>query len=93
MSVLAVKDWTEFPSVAQSFEEPQRGFLVVLEPSETGWGAYVPDLPGVAAAAKSEGEIRQLISDAVEFHIEGLRAEGEPVPIPTTRALWVVAGS
>lgn len=59
-------------------------YLVVIEKSPTGYGAHVPDLPGCIAAAESEEEVRSLIRDAIEFHIEGLREHGEPVPPPSS---------
>lgn len=90
MSVLAVESDSEFPSVDDSYAVTHSGYLAVVERGETGWGAYVPDLPGVVAAAGSEAEARALISEAVEFHIEGLRTVGEPVPEPSSGAHWVV---
>jgi predicted RNase H-like HicB family nuclease len=52
-------------------------YVVVLEKSETGWGAYVPDLPGVVATAHSKKETQRLIREAIEFHIEGLKEDQE----------------
>jgi predicted RNase H-like HicB family nuclease len=59
-------------------------YAVVVEKSETGYGAYVPDLPGCIAAGDSREEVVGLIHDAIEFHIEGLKADGETVPEPTS---------
>ena len=59
-------------------------YMVVIERSETGYGAYVPDLPGCVAAAASRDETLRLIKEAIEFHIEGLREAGEPVPEPAS---------
>ena len=61
-------------------------YLVVVEKSENGFGAYVPDLPGCVAAAESREEVVSLIQEAIEFHIEGLRQSGDPVPQPTSQA-------
>ncbi len=61
-------------------------YLVVVEKSENGFGAYVPDLPGCVAAAKTREEVVTLIQEAIEFHIEGLRESGEPVPQPTSQS-------
>ena len=52
-------------------------YLVVVEKSETGFGAYVPDLPGCVAAAETREEVVKLIQEAIEFHIESLRESGE----------------
>ncbi len=61
-------------------------YLVVVEKSESGYGAYVPDLPGCVAAAESRDEVVRLIRDAMEFHVEGLRESGDPVPEPFSRS-------
>jgi len=61
-------------------------YTVIYEKGDSTWGAYVPDLPGVIAAADSREEVEALIRDAVEFHIEGLRAEGLTVPSPASWA-------
>jgi predicted RNase H-like HicB family nuclease len=55
-------------------------YAVVIEKGSNGFGAYVPDLPGCIAAAKTRDEVVKLIQDAMEFHIEGLKQDGEPVP-------------
>ena len=59
-------------------------YAVVIEQGETGFGAYVPDLPACVAAAETRDEVIRLIQDAVEFHIEGLKDSGEPVPAPSS---------
>jgi predicted RNase H-like HicB family nuclease len=61
-------------------------YLVVVEKSESGFGAYVPDLPGCVAAAESHDEVVRLIREAMEFHIEELRESGEPVPVPSSQS-------
>jgi predicted RNase H-like HicB family nuclease len=60
-------------------------YLVVVEQSRTGFSAYVPDLPGCVAAARTRNELVSLIREAIEFHIEGLKQHGEPVPQPTSQ--------
>ena len=60
-------------------------YAVVFEKTETGWSAYAPDLPGLGVAGTTFEETEQLIREGIEFHIEGLRADGEPIPEPTTR--------
>ncbi len=57
-------------------------YLVVVEKSENGYGAYVPDLPGCAAAAETREEVVNLIQEAIEFHIDGLKKSGEATPEP-----------
>lgn len=61
-------------------------YTVIYEKGDSTWGAYVPDLPGVIAAGDSREEVESLIREAVEFHIEGLRAEGLAVPPPASWA-------
>lgn len=60
-------------------------YLVVLERSKTGFGAYVPDLPGCVAVAETREEALKLIQESIEFHIEGLREAGESVPPPASQ--------
>jgi predicted RNase H-like HicB family nuclease len=61
-------------------------YLVVLEKGENGYGAHVPDLPGCIAAAETRDEVLRLIREAIEFHIEGLREQGDSVPQPSSVA-------
>lgn len=61
-------------------------YTVIYEQGDTSWGAYVPDLPGVIAAGDSREEVETLIREAIEFHIEGLKAEGFAVPPPSSWA-------
>jgi predicted RNase H-like HicB family nuclease len=58
-------------------------YTVFIEPTTTGYSAYVPDLPGCVAAATTLEETRHLIKEAIEFHIEGMRINGDMVPEPT----------
>ncbi len=66
-----------------------RRYAVVFEQSSTGFGAYVPDLPGCGAVADSRAEVERLIQEALEFHLEGMRLNNEPVPEPTTEVGYV----
>jgi len=59
-------------------------YLVVVEQGPKSFGAYVPDLPGCVAAAESREEVLNLIREAIEFHIEGLRQDGQPIPPPSS---------
>jgi predicted RNase H-like HicB family nuclease len=61
-------------------------YIVIYEPGAENWSAYVPDLPGCIATGKTRKELEQRIRDAIEFHIEGLRLHGEPVPEPAVEA-------
>ena len=57
-------------------------YLVVVEKGPSSFGAYVPDLPGCVAAGESKDEVLSLIRDAIEFHLEGLKEDGQPIPAP-----------
>ncbi|MDN5871107.1 MAG: type II toxin-antitoxin system HicB family antitoxin [Nitrococcus sp.] len=57
-------------------------YMVVIEQGPTSWGAYVPDLPGCVAAGKTRVEVMTLIHEAIEFHLEGLEQDGQPIPEP-----------
>jgi len=59
-------------------------YAVVIEKGENSYGAYVPDLPGCIAAADTKEEVKKLIHEAIEFHIEGLKEDGEPIPKPAS---------
>jgi predicted RNase H-like HicB family nuclease len=61
-------------------------YVVVFEKSATGWGAYVPDLPGVITTGKTKQEAQQLIREAIAFHLEGLREDNLPIPEPSASA-------
>ena len=62
-------------------------YAVVVEKGETSFGAYVPDLPGCIAAAETKEEVLQLIHEAIEFHVEGLREDGQPIPEPQASSM------
>ena len=64
-------------------------YLIGYEKSNTGWGAYAPDLPGLDAAGKTLDEVKELIREAVEFHLEGMRAHGDPVPAPSAMTEYI----
>lgn len=61
-------------------------YAVIYEATPTGFSAYVPDLPGVAAAGSSREEARELLRKAVVWHLEAMAAREEPIPKPTTGA-------
>jgi predicted RNase H-like HicB family nuclease len=64
-------------------------YAIVIEKSPTSYGAYVPDLPGCIAVGETEEEVRELIAEAIDFHIEGMRENGEDVPEPMTQVEYV----
>jgi predicted RNase H-like HicB family nuclease len=64
-------------------------YLVVVEPTQTGYSAYSPDLPGCISTGHTREEVEANMREAIEFHIEGLRLEGLPVPEPTSLPAYV----
>jgi predicted RNase H-like HicB family nuclease len=91
MSVAAIEPGAEFPDSRLGLDRGASGYLVIIERGDSGFGAYVPDLPGVIAAADSEEDVMTLITEAIQFHLEGLAAEGLEVPLATSRAGWAKA--
>ena len=61
-------------------------YVVVCEKSEIGWAAYVPDLPGVVTTGRTRAEVRTLIEEAIEFHLDGLKEDRLPIPQPNAEA-------
>ena len=57
-------------------------YTVIIEQGPTSFGAYAPDLPGCVAVGETREEVLELMREAIEFHLEGMRAAGEEVPLP-----------
>jgi predicted RNase H-like HicB family nuclease len=64
-------------------------YLMVIEPTETGFSAYSPDLPGCVSTGTTREEVELNMQEAIELHLEGLREEGYPVPEPSTSSAYV----
>jgi predicted RNase H-like HicB family nuclease len=64
-------------------------FAVVFEKTGTGWSAYAPDLPGLGVAGETMEETRQLLREAIELHLDDLRATGQPIPPAASQADYV----
>jgi predicted RNA binding protein YcfA (HicA-like mRNA interferase family)/predicted RNase H-like HicB family nuclease len=64
-------------------------YLVIYEKSPTGWGAFVPDLPGLGVAGSTLEEVKKLIREGIEFHIEGMKLNGDPIPQPSVQTEYV----
>ena len=67
-------------------------YMVVVERGETSWGAHVPDLPGCIAVGETREEALRLIREAIQFHIEGLAQDGQPIPEPSSEGEFVEVG-
>ena len=64
----------------------RRTYTIVLEKGPKNYGAYVLDLPGCVAVAKTAAEARRLIREAIVFHLEGMRERGEKLPRARSKA-------
>ncbi len=64
-------------------------YLIIIEKTETGFSAYSPDLPGCVATGATQTGVEQSMREAIEFHLGGLRSEGQPVPSPSSYATYV----
>ncbi|MCZ2342690.1 MAG: type II toxin-antitoxin system HicB family antitoxin [Bacteroidales bacterium] len=64
-------------------------YLIILEPTETGFSAYSPDLDGCVAAGDDREETISLMKEAIQFHLEGLTAAGQPLPQPQSEATLI----
>jgi predicted RNase H-like HicB family nuclease len=64
-------------------------YAVVIEKTETSFGAYVPDLPGCVAVGETRDEVVKLIQAAIELHIESLQEDGQPIPLPLSSVEFI----
>ena len=64
-------------------------YAIVIEKADANYSAYVPDLPGCVAPGPSVKEVETEIRDAIRFHFDGLKADGQPVPQPSSIAEYV----
>ena len=64
-------------------------YAVIVEEGDSSFGAHVPDLPGCIAVADTKQEVLELIKEAIEFHLEGLREDGQPIPAPASSVEYV----
>jgi predicted RNase H-like HicB family nuclease len=64
-------------------------YLIVIEPTGTGFSAYSPDLPGCVTTGANRDECERNMQEAIAFHLDGLREEGEIIPTPVTSAAFV----
>jgi len=64
-------------------------YLVIIEEAESGFSAFLPDIPGCIATGATRDEVESAMQEGVEFHLDGLRESGEPVPPPRSTAAYV----
>ena len=64
-------------------------YAVVIEKAEGNYSAYVPDLPGCIATGATVAEVEAEIREAIEFHLDGMREDGLPIPAPSSQVEYV----
>lgn len=64
-------------------------YAVVIERTESNYSAYVPDLPGCIATGATVEETEQLVREAIELHLEGLREDGLPIPLASSQVEYI----
>ncbi len=68
--------------------DPER-YTILLEQADGGWGAWSPDLPGCVALGDTIEQTVAEMREAIEFHLEGLAADGDPIPEPTGPGVYI----
>jgi predicted RNase H-like HicB family nuclease len=68
-------------------------YAIVIENAGGNFSAYVPDLPGCIATGDTPAATERAIREAIEFHLEGMREDGAPIPAPTSRVEYVEVGA
>jgi predicted RNase H-like HicB family nuclease len=64
-------------------------YAIVIEKALSNYAAYVPDLPGCVATGATADETETLIREAIEFHLEGLQADGQPIPPSNSQVEYI----
>ena len=68
-------------------------YAIVIDKAGGNFSAYVPDLPGCVATGATLAEIEVAIREAIGFHLDGMREDGEPIPVPSSRVDYVDVGA
>ena len=61
-------------------------YLVIIEPGDHNYSAYVPDLPGCITTGTTYEEVKKNIDEAITLHLRGMVEDQEPIPVPQTTA-------
>lgn len=64
-------------------------YMVVIEKGSSSYGAFVPDLPGCIAVGETESEALELIEEAIQFHLEDMKAGGFKIPLPASKGTFI----
>lgn len=71
--------------------KPTRRYAVVIEKGKANYSAYVPDLPGCVSTGTTLKQVERNIREAIAFHLDGMRADGERIPEPRTKCEYIEA--
>jgi predicted RNase H-like HicB family nuclease len=66
-------------------------YAIIIEKGDQNFSAYVPDLPGCVSTGKTIEEVKRNIREAVEFHLDGMRDDGQPIPPPSAVSDYIEA--
>ena len=64
-------------------------YLIIIEETDSGYSSYSPDLPGCVSTGRTQDEMLNNMREAIEFHIDGLKSNGDPIPKPSTSSSYV----
>jgi predicted RNase H-like HicB family nuclease len=64
-------------------------YAIVIEKAESNYSAYVPDLPGCVTVGGTIEEVYRMMLEAIQFHLEGMKLDDEPIPEPTSQVGYV----
>jgi len=68
-------------------------YLIVIEKTGTGFSSYSPDLDGCVSTGNTRDEVEGNMKEAIEFHLDGLREEGDTIPEPSTESAYLEVAS
>lgn len=66
-------------------------YAIVIEKTDSGFSAYAPDLPGCVATGTDRADVMSNMREAIAFHLDGLRDDGEPIPLPAADVDYIPA--
>ncbi|HEX6818634.1 MAG TPA: type II toxin-antitoxin system HicB family antitoxin [Ktedonobacterales bacterium] len=64
-------------------------YLIIIEQADGNLSAYVPDLPGCVTTGATREEVLRNMGEAIELHLQGMREDGEEIPLPNSDPAWV----
>lgn len=64
-------------------------YAIVIDKTENNYGAWAPDLPGCVAVGDTVEEVQQLMQEAIEMHLDGMREDGDPIPPPVVQVQYI----